>query len=567
MALVIELGEQMGFAPEIRQTDPGVQRSLRVYALDAMLRRSAGQIGSLSIPFEVLGGKFNSARFKLGTKPGPFGSQPLSLVNLDDPALVAQGGMKPDNANPQFAQQMVYAAASWTLDRFRTALGREPDYMSGRKLRLEPFGHSGKPSEYQPREHCVSFQWEDSSPHTRGAMQNDSLMLWALSHDTIVHEVSHAFIFGVLRHCRFGLSKEVGYIGESYCDLIALFAHFSHEALVREAVEDRQGLLDQRFSGYGWQAGLHENGKPPLRKSWLTWIRPFSEKPAALDYGKAEGTQFQDILTCAVFEAFYTVYTQKTERWQRLIKAQPGLRWDEAIIAAQVKEAQQIAGQFLNIVIRSLDYLPPLDLNLGDVLRAMVTADMDMVPEDRWNYRESLIYAFRRYGVPVDGVGTLGENALRWSGDVNGVLNKNALLGLTRLPLVGAAAISVATRTERGNIVEQFLNHNAPNLAVLGLDGNADAQFPIRIETAHSVARVGPHGRLVINHVVQITQGKITPAQYVMLGGCTLVVDGEGELRFVIRKDLQRPDYEKTLEAFLDGEGSRYEPAYRKDNW
>src|ERR1700688_1208002 len=46
-------------------------------------------------------------------------------VDLDALAVLAQTGLPPSEANPQFHQQMVYAVAMDTIRRFEAALGRK----------------------------------------------------------------------------------------------------------------------------------------------------------------------------------------------------------------------------------------------------------------------------------------------------------------------------------------------------------------------------------------------------------------------------------------------------------
>jgi hypothetical protein len=46
-------------------------------------------------------------------------------VDLNDPNLLAQNGLAPSEANPQFHQQMCYAVAMRTIDHFERALGRK----------------------------------------------------------------------------------------------------------------------------------------------------------------------------------------------------------------------------------------------------------------------------------------------------------------------------------------------------------------------------------------------------------------------------------------------------------
>ena len=50
---------------------------------------------------------------------------------------------------------------------------------------------------------------------------------------------------------------------------------------------------------------------------------------------------------------------------------------------------ENVARRFLNIVIRAIDYCPPLHCTFGEYLRAIVTADADLVPDDPVGYREA----------------------------------------------------------------------------------------------------------------------------------------------------------------------------------
>jgi hypothetical protein len=65
--------------------------------------------------------------------------------------------------------------------------------------------------------------------------------------------------------------------------------------------------------------------------------------------------------------------------------------------------------------IRALDYCPPVDLTYGEYLRALITADMDLMPEDALGYRVAFVEAFRHRGIFPDRVRTLSEDSLRWS--------------------------------------------------------------------------------------------------------------------------------------------------------
>jgi hypothetical protein len=78
-------------------------------------------------------------------------------------------------------------------------------------------------------------------------------------------------------------------------------------------------------------------------------------------------------------------------------------------------EASEIAEHLLHICIRALDYCPPNDITFGSYLRALITADLDIAPEDENGYRLGLIEAFRARGIFPDRVNTLSIESLKWN--------------------------------------------------------------------------------------------------------------------------------------------------------
>ena len=62
-------------------------------------------------------------------------------------------------------------------------------------------------------------------------------------------------------------------------------------------------------------------------------------------------------------------------------------------------EASKVAGQVLSMCIRALDYCPPIDITFGEYLRALITADFDLVRDDPRGYRVAFISAFRDRGI------------------------------------------------------------------------------------------------------------------------------------------------------------------------
>ena len=81
---------------------------------------------------------------------------------------------------------------------------------------------------------------------------------------------------------------------------------------------------------------------------------------------------------------------------------------------ALAQEASDVATRFLDICIRAIDYCPPVDVEMGEYLRALVTADAELVHDDKWGYREALMRSFRRRQIFPDHVEFMTEDAVRW---------------------------------------------------------------------------------------------------------------------------------------------------------
>src|SRR5262245_59776638 len=74
--------------------------------------------------------------------------------------------------------------------------------------------------------------------------------------------------------------------------------------------------------------------------------------------------------------------------------------------------AAKVADDVLRICIRALDYCPPMDLTFGDYLRAIVTADFDMVAEDVHGYRVAFVEAFQKRGMSAPGLRSMAVGDL-----------------------------------------------------------------------------------------------------------------------------------------------------------
>jgi len=62
--------------------------------------------------------------------------------------------------------------------------------------------------------------------------------------------------------------------------------------------------------------------------------------------------------------------------------------------------------------IRAIDYCPPFDITFGDFLRAVITADVDINPEDAEGYRVAFVESFRSWGIYPPGIRAMSVESL-----------------------------------------------------------------------------------------------------------------------------------------------------------
>jgi hypothetical protein len=78
------------------------------------------------------------------------------------------------------------------------------------------------------------------------------------------------------------------------------------------------------------------------------------------------------------------------------------------------REARDTAAHILRMCIRAIDYCPPVDITFGDYLRAVITADLDIDPDDEHGYRVAFVESFRQWGIHPQGIRSMSVESLRW---------------------------------------------------------------------------------------------------------------------------------------------------------
>jgi hypothetical protein len=241
----------------------------------------------------------------------------------------------------------------------------------------------------------------------------------------------------------------------------------------------------------------------------------------------------------------------------------------ELLLDLLVKEMRQVASQFLSICIRAIDYCPPVDVQLGEYLRAVITADYDLVPDDPWSYREAWIDAFRARGIYPPGVSSLAEDELRW-GHTSEQVPLLAELAFKKLQFegdpgrpageheLGRQARALGALVGTPAFLREFGCTVAGDPALQG----DDVDLPV-IESIRSSRRVGPDGQVVFDLVAELTQRRRVRAHagqpgFDFFGGATVILDPEGRIRYRIGKSVLDDRRLQRQRDFSTADGQRF---------
>jgi hypothetical protein len=402
--------------------------------------------------------------------------------------------------------------------------------------------------------------------------------------------MTHALLDGMRARFRVPTNPDVLAFHEGFADLVAIFLHFSYREVVQAAIERTAGCpeSDNLLLSVAQQFGqtMTRNGDSaagPLRSAIDTdgWGNDnAAEKPKRYDEVSKEPHEFGRLLVSAVFEAFAVVFRRRTRVYHRLARRSLQRGPDTELAGILADQASKLASQFLSICIRAIDYCPPIDLQFGEYLRALITADFDLVPDDPFAYREALIDAFARRGIYPDDVINLSEDALLWRPPPREI-EPMAALHFARLRFAGdpgRAAGEAELRRQAEAVGMYVMRPDYANLFGCALPGEpaleGDRVDPARICSVRSLRRIGPDRQVIFELVVEIVQRRwlIEPdgRQSEFYGGCTAIVGADGSIRHLISKritDRRRAERQaqhladaRPGQAWLDQGNRRYLP-------
>jgi len=493
----------------------------------------------------------------------------------DDPASLVE--------DRDFRAQNVFAVAAHTLALFERHLGRPIPWHSGfPQLFLVPQARLEANAFYSREHNAVLFGWLPRIDAARPPLYT------ALSFDVIAHEVSHAILDGLRpRYTEPGLPDQLAF-HEALADLVAMFSVFDLKGVAEHLLDPHKtGRI--RFESDAEASKLHDpqdqqearaaGRAATLKQSPLTQLaeqlgsRRSPQQPAgatpggpypalrrSIDLAANDGwkhdPQFSEphrraeVLVAAFLQTFVAMWANRLEP----LRADG----DGMDVSRVAEEGTKSASHLLSMLLRALDYLPPVELEFADVIDSVLTADRRLAPDDEHDYRGALQRTFAAFGI------TPPEHRIV---DEDGVA---APTGHTAGPTAGLkppyppdpdATSEVGIRYEHLNLIAlatstdeafQFIWSNAASLEI-------DVRFPTRVERVLASTRVGPDGLVVTEIIADYTQTLRTTAAALpngvkapdgmaasdvveMWGGGVLVFDQFGRFRLHQRKPLLEVD-------------------------
>jgi hypothetical protein len=306
-----------------------------------------------------------------------------------------------------FHAQNVFAIATRTLRLFEYYLGRRvPWAFDSHELFLVPNAQLQGNAYYDHKAQAVLFGYVKS---------REGVVRTCLSHDIVAHEVTHAILDGLRpSYLQPGLPDQPA-LHEAFADLVALLSVFEikdvlqnqfdwltartvdpdRKLMLRQGQLPRSAVEPESLDSTVLFAIAEQLGRVQLGERAIRYPQPlpdgswWRDDP---DYLKPH--KRCQIVVAAVMRTLRDMWIKRLEPLIHSEADEPWLDLDRT-----VEEGAHAANYLLGMIIRALDYLPPVDVAFEDFLDAVLVADEVVSPDDPFHYRRALEDGFKAFGI------------------------------------------------------------------------------------------------------------------------------------------------------------------------
>lgn len=435
--------------------------------------------------------------------------------------------------SPGFHAQNAYAIVMRILARFELALGRRVAWgSSGHQLHVAPHAFAEPNAFYSREDRALFFGYFEGVLDSRKTSQT---VFTSLAHDVVAHETTHALLDGLRQRYLEPSSPDQAAFHEGFADIAALLSVLSLDAIVRAVLDGKpddrlidarlltpEALINSSLMSLAEEMGQELSG---IRGAAL---RQSLKLEPGHDYMNDEAFQEEhrrgEILVAAMLRSFLDIWVARLERVGTISRG----RKDRSLV---VEEGAKAADHLLTMAIRAIDYCPPVDLTFSAYLSALLTVDREVVPDDRYGYREALLRNFASYGIAPSG-----------SADVDGTWRRS-----DRDMVYSRTHFDSMLRDEEEMFRFVWENRRALELGDVGY---------IEVQSVRPSTRIAPDGFVLRETIAEYVQMLTLQAQELkdlgvdipdgldhwrnvtLFGGGTLVFDEYGQLKYQIANHL-----------------------------
>ena len=485
----------------------------------------------------------------------PLEYPPLNAINSDPFKRASDARLLSD---PNFHAQNAYAIVMRILARFEFALGRRVSWnLYGHQIKVAPHAFAEANAFYSEADEALMFGYFPG--------RGNQMVYSCLSHDIVAHETTHALLDGLRDRYTDPSSPEQAGFHEGFADIVALLSVFSLTKVVEILIDFRakgrkptqiaKGFLTIEALRESLLLGLAKQMGQELSAVRGNVLRRSVELEPSRDHIKQkefeEPHRRGEILVAAVLNAFLSVWVKRLEA---LGEITPGAL-DRGRV---VEEGATIADYLLTMVIRALDYAPPVNLEFCDFLSAVLTSDREINQNDsKYEFRKTLLKSFVSYGIKPRSAGTATDPGI-WPAPKGNIRNERIRFE--------------SLQRDRDEVFRFIWDNREP----LGLYDKAFS----RVLSVRPCLRIGPDGFALRETVAEYMQildlqaselyrplrvkkpKDMPDTQEVRLsGGGTLIFDEYGKLKYHVHNPLTDSERQSQRIEYLWSYGYYRNPA------